>query len=58
MARAATAGLSGAQLRIAVDNSASRSVAAATGFTLVSEPLVRRERKGQVLMMQNLAARL
>lgn len=45
------AGYRSARLRIAVGNEASRATAAAAGFSLTDEPLVRRERKGYVLQM-------
>lgn len=45
------AGFTRARLRIAVDNEPSGRVAAAAGFTLTGEPLLRRERKGYVLHM-------
>lgn len=45
-------GVNHARLTIALDNIPSQRVARATGFALTSEPLIRRERKGQVLQMQ------
>ena len=48
---ARVAGYAGARLRIAEDNLPSARVAAAAGFTLTDEPLLRRERKGYVLSM-------
>lgn len=48
---AAEAGHVRARLRIAVDNLPSQSVARASGFTLVDDPLERRERKGYALDM-------
>jgi RimJ/RimL family protein N-acetyltransferase len=45
------AGYRRARLRVAVDNRPSQRVAAAAGFALSDEPLLRRERKGYVLHM-------
>jgi RimJ/RimL family protein N-acetyltransferase len=45
------AGYSRGRLRVAVDNVPSQLVAAAAGFTLTDEPLLRRERKGYLLHM-------
>lgn len=42
-------GFRSARLRIASDNVASQKVATAAGFSIASEPLLRRERKGYVL---------
>lgn len=46
---ARTAGYRSARLRIATDNEPSQATAAAAGFALTDELLVRRERKGYVL---------
>ena len=48
---ARAAGYRSARLRIATDNEPSKATAAAAGFRLTDEPLVRRERKGYVLHM-------
>ncbi|MGN6330124.1 MAG: GNAT family N-acetyltransferase [Motilibacteraceae bacterium] len=48
---ARAAGHRSARLRIATDNEASQATAAAAGFALTDEPLIRRERKGYVLHM-------
>jgi hypothetical protein len=45
------AGYRRGRLRVAVDNAPSQLVAAAAGFTLTDEPLLRRERKGYLLHM-------
>ncbi len=45
------AGVSHAELRITDDNQASQRVAAATGFTVTTEPYVERRRKGRVLRL-------
>ncbi len=45
------AGVSHVELRITDDNLASQRVAAATGFTVTTEPYVERRRKGQVLRL-------
>lgn len=48
---AKTQGYQSERLRVATDNLPSQSAAAAAGFAITNEPLVRRKRKGYVLDM-------